>query len=58
MVGVTRILRGLSVTNLLGDSGLAPEQEKHLRRRFVLRAIELLQTGLEDKQIFTLEGTE
>ena len=58
MVGVTRILRGLSVTNILGDSRLTREKEKELRRRYVLRALEILQTEVTDRQIFTLEGSE
>jgi hypothetical protein len=58
MVGVTRILRGLSVTNILGDTKLVREKEKDLRRRYVLRALEILQMEVTDRQIFTLEGTE
>ncbi len=58
MIGVTRVLRGGSVTNLLGDVKLTKEQEKFLRRKYILRALEILQTDLEDKKLFTLDGTE
>jgi len=58
MVGVTRTLRGLSVTNILGDFKLMEEKEKLLRRKYVLRALEILQMDMQEKQIFTLEEVE
>jgi hypothetical protein len=58
MVGVTRILRGVSVTNLLGDTKLTKEKEKLLRRKYVLRALEILQMDVKNSQIFTVEGEE
>lgn len=58
MVGVTRILRGVSVTNLLGDTKLTKEKEKLLRRKYVLRALEILQMDVKNSQIFTVEGKE
>ena len=58
MIGVTRVLRGESVANLLGNIEISPEQEKMLRRRYVLRALEILRMELKEKQVFTLEGTE
>jgi len=57
MMGVTRILRGASVTNLLGDAQMKPDQEKGLRKKYILRALQILQTEIEGQQIFTLEGT-
>lgn len=56
MVGVNRILRGKNITNLLGDSNLSEEQEKLMRREFIARAIEILQTDIKDKRIFTLNS--
>jgi glycine/betaine/sarcosine/D-proline reductase family selenoprotein B len=58
MIGVTRVLRGESVANLLGNIEISPAQEKLLRRRYVLRALEILRMELKEKQVFTLEGTE
>jgi hypothetical protein len=57
MMGVSRILRGGSVTNLLGDNKMSPEEEKSLRKKYTLRALETLQTEIKDKKIFTLDGT-
>lgn len=58
MVGVNRILRGQSITCVVGNSVLTQEQEKALRRKYVLRALEVLQTEVEAPTIFTLEGTQ
>jgi len=58
MIGVTRVLRGESVANLLGNIEISSTQEKLLRRRYVLRALEILRMELKEKQVFTLEGTE
>ena len=58
MVGVNRILRGQSITCVIGNSVLTKEQEKVLHRKYVLRALEILQTDVTCPTIFTLEGTE
>jgi hypothetical protein len=58
MVGVNRILQGQSVTCVVGNSVLTKEQEKGLRRKYVLRALEILQTEVNGPTIFTLEGTQ
>jgi hypothetical protein len=58
MVGVNRILQGQSITCVVGNSVLTKEQEKALRRKYVLRAIEILQTDVQKSTIFTLEGTQ
>jgi len=58
MVGVNRILQGQSVTCVVGNSVLTKEQEKALRRKYVLRALGILQTEVNGPTIFTLEGTE
>jgi glycine/betaine/sarcosine/D-proline reductase family selenoprotein B len=56
MVGIHRVLRGSSVTNVLGDTALAREHEKKLQQKYVLRALEILRMDIKEKQIFTLEG--
>jgi glycine reductase len=58
MVGVNRILQGQSITCVVGNSVLTKEQEKTLRRKYVLRALEILQTDVKAPTIFTLEGTQ
>jgi len=59
MVGVNRILRGQTVPCVLGNSALSKEQEKDLRRRFILRALEMLQMDAPGPTtVFTLAGTE
>jgi glycine reductase complex component B subunit gamma len=58
MVGINRALRGQTVTNLLGDAGLPAEKEKQLRRKYVLRALEILSTDVQTPQMFSLEGVE
>ena len=58
MVGVNRVLRGQRVTCVLGDSKLTKEQDKMLRRRYIMRALEIAQMHVEKKRIYTLEGSE
>jgi len=57
MVGLHRVLRGSTVTNVLGETALAPDHEKRLQRKYVLRALKILRMEVTGKQIFTLEGT-
>jgi len=56
MVGVNRILQGQSITCVVGNSVLTKEQEKALRRKYVQKALEMLQTHVDAPTIFTLEG--
>jgi glycine reductase len=55
MVGVNRIVQGRAVTNPLGDPTLTKEQEKELRREYVLKALGLLQKDVEGPTVVTLE---
>jgi glycine/betaine/sarcosine/D-proline reductase family selenoprotein B len=56
MVGVNRILQGQTVPNPVGNSGMTPQQEKELRHKYVLRAMELFQMEVEGPTVFLLEG--
>ena len=56
MIGVTRVLRGMSVPNVLGNNKLTEENERLLRRNYVLRALEILSTEITEKEIFVLES--
>jgi betaine reductase len=58
MLGVNRILRGQTVTCVVGNSALSGEQEKELRRKYVVRALELLQLKVDEPMIFALEGSQ
>ncbi len=56
MVGVNRILQGESVPCPIGNPELTAQQEKTLRRKYVLRAMELFQKKVDGPTIFDLEG--
>jgi len=56
MIGATRILQGESIVHVLGNIKLPREQEKELRRKYVLRALEILQMEIKEKQVFPLRG--
>jgi hypothetical protein len=59
MVGVNRVLRGQTVPCVVGNASLTKEKEKELQRRYILRALEILQMeGPGPTTVFTLEGTE
>jgi glycine reductase len=59
MVGINRILRGQTVPCVVGNPALNKEQEKALRRKIILRALDILQMEAPgSKKVFTLEGTE
>jgi hypothetical protein len=59
LAGVSRVLRGESVTNLLGNERLSGDEEKNLILRYTLRALQILRMELERKKVFTLsEGGE
>jgi glycine reductase complex component B subunit gamma len=55
MVGVNRILVGNSVTCLVGNSQLTKEQEKALRKRIIIKALELLGTPVEGPTVWVYE---
>ncbi|MGA2027589.1 MAG: hypothetical protein ABSH17_11070 [Syntrophobacteraceae bacterium] len=43
MVGVSRLIRGYMITSPVGNFHLTPEEEKVMRRRYMKKAIEMLQ---------------
>ena len=55
MIGVNRIVQGQAITNPVGDPSLTKEQEKELRRRLILKALELLQKDVEGPTVVTVE---
>ena len=42
MVGSNRIVKGQGIVHVMGDAKLPPEEEKELRRKTVLQALEAL----------------
>ena len=42
MVGTNRIVQGQGIVHVMGDAELPPEEEKELRRKTVLQALEAL----------------
>lgn len=45
MVGSNRIVQGHGIVHVLGDADLPPQEEKELRRKLVLQAMEILERG-------------
>ncbi len=45
MVGANRIVQGTGIVHVLGDPDLTPEEEKELRRKTVLKALETLKNA-------------
>lgn len=57
MLGVNRIVQGRAITNPVGDPTLPKEKEKELRRKYILKALELLQKDVDGPTVFTLGET-
>lgn len=51
-VGANRIVPTIAIPHPLGNPDLEPEEEKALRRGLVEKAIEALETEVEDQTIF------
>lgn len=56
MVGVNRIVQGRAVPNPVGDPSLDEEKEKELRRKFILKALGLLQQKVDGPTVVTLDS--
>jgi glycine reductase complex component B subunit gamma len=56
MVGVNRIVQGKAVPNPVGDPSLSKEKEKELRRRYILKALELLQQDVDGPTLVTVDS--
>ena len=44
MVGSNRIVQGQGIVHVMGDAELPPEEERELRRKTVLQALEALKS--------------
>ena len=55
MVGVSRLIRGYSITSPLCNPEMGAEKEKSVRRKYMEKALELLQSeGKEDHSFVTI----
>ena len=51
-VGANRIVPAVAIPHPLGDPTKTPEEEKAIRRKIVDKAIEALQTPIDDQTVF------
>ena len=47
-MGSNRIVRGTAITSVVGDPTLSREEERRLRKRLVVKALEALRTAVEE----------
>jgi len=52
MVGANRIVRGVAITNPVGDPAQNRGDERVLRRRLVERALAMLETAVEPRTVW------
>ncbi len=50
MVGSNRVVQGQGIVHVLGNADLPPEEEKELRRKTVLQALEALKSEAVSSQ--------
>ena len=51
-IGSNRIVRGKAITSVVGDPTLSREAERRFRKRLVRKALEALQTPVEEPTVF------
>ncbi len=51
-VGSNRIVRGKAITSVVGDPSLNPADERKLRKRLLLKALDALRTPVEEPTVF------
>ena len=51
-VGANRIVPAIAIPHPLGNPALTMEEEKEIRRKIVSKALEALQTPVEDQTVF------
>jgi len=52
MVGSNRIITATKIVNPVGNEDLDPQEEKKLRRAIVKKALEALQTDIQEQTLF------
>jgi betaine reductase len=51
-IGSNRIVRGKAITSVVGDPALSRDDERRFRKRLVMKALEALQTPVEEPTVF------
>ena len=51
-IGSNRIVRGKAITSVVGDPALSRDDERRFRKRLVVKALEALQTPVEEPTVF------
>jgi len=51
-IGSNRIVRGKAITSVVGDPTLSRDDERRFRKRLVTKALEALQTPVEEPTVF------
>ena len=51
-VGSNRIVRGKAITSVVGDPALSRDDERRFRRRLLMKALQALQTPVEEPTVF------
>jgi glycine/betaine/sarcosine/D-proline reductase family selenoprotein B len=54
MLGVNRVVQGSAVPSPVGDPSLSADEEKEMRREYVMKALELLQTDIEGPTVVSV----
>ena len=52
-VGANRIIPAVAIPHPLGNPRLSPEEEKELRRNLLKKALDALQTPIEEQTVFS-----
>jgi glycine reductase len=55
MIGANRTLRGVAVTNPVGDPELDPGDEADMRRHMIERALEMLGSEVEPRTVWEVQ---
>ena len=55
MVGANRILAGVAMLHPVGNPGLGLDEERQMRRRLLVRALEVLATHVDSPRLFSGE---
>jgi glycine reductase len=51
-IGSNRIVRGKAITSVVGDPALSRADERRFRKRLVMKALEALQSPIEEPTVF------
>ena len=55
ITGSLRILHGTAIPYVTGDINMTPDEEKVLNKKYFDKALEMLQTDVEEQTLFSLK---